>query len=173
MAAVASNSRLDNIERSINVYVQANIEIGLGVKVIYDRAERGNKPIVEPLPVRWVDLQPMPLSAQTIVFRSSTGRRAARTEYLLNINCFEQDDARFEGGATIYTLSTLVDDVRDLFVPDSSIIIRDYNTVGDPAVGALTVVGIPPVTEVPTAADLAVTQVNLSVTFSYVTESID
>lgn len=168
MSEIAPASRLENIEKSLNVYFQTELITALGLTVIFPRAER-----VGVLPNQWIELDYFQLSDQTRVSKSSSGRRGARSHFLINANCYEQDDARLDGSATLYTLTAIVDIVRNKLAPNLTVPVLDYEIGGTPLVGGLTAESFTDVTPVPSVPDAGITQVNVSATMSYIAESID
>ena len=168
MPTLEANTKLENIEKSINAYISTNIQTALSLKVIYQRGAREAS-----LPNHWVEIGLVPLSAQTAYFFASGTTAGALSQFLVNLNIFERDDARKSGAATAYTLSGHVDSISALFAPGSSITIRDYDTSGTPAVGALRSIEIPDRTEIDTPPDSGITQINVSATLLYVAETVD
>ena len=81
----------------------------------------------------------------------------------MNLNVFQVMDSGAFGLTNIYALHTTVTNIAQLFTPQTSIVVRDYDTVGTPQDGALSVMQSPIPRAVETPADLGVEQMNLSV----------
>lgn len=170
MPTLTAASRGDNHRKSVNAFVRAQIETGLGLRVHYEHAEP-----FDPLPTRWVDVATIRMSPQEHTVATGNGKSGAVVEFLLNLNFFERNDARRTGAATLYTLSTVVENVRQLLMPPAGIAVHDYDTVGNPQVGVLWAERPPAETSIDTSVnrELGITQVNLSATLKYVDQSID
>lgn len=169
MPTLTPATRLDNIERSLNVYIEANIKVGMGLVVIYPRSQR-----TQVMPAHWVMVDYQKLAPLSTVWQSGTGIRGALTDHVVVLNIFEKDDDRKAGGgSTVYTLPGLASTISDFFSTNATVSVRDYAAVGTPVVGSLRGIGFPDVLSVPTPIDAGITQLNISARLQYVAESID
>lgn len=155
MPSLEAGSRLDNIVKSVNVYVSTQIATGLGLTVYYMGQGR-----IGTLPQRWVEVDLLPGDAIDGVM---TGRESVSqwTQGILNINCFEKLEVG-AGTTNLYTLITMVENVRSKFLVTTAIDVKDYATTGSPWAGALMVWERPEVTEVPIVQDAGIKQINIS-----------
>lgn len=161
MASLEAGSRLDNISKSVNVYVQTHLATGLGYTVYYAGQDR-----IGTLPTRWVEADLIPGSGIADVMTYVNEGTSTWTECFLNLNCFEQVETG-TGTPNIYSLITMVETIRGRFLVGAAIDIKDYGAVGTPWAGALMVWERPSVTEVPVVPDSGVKQINISVPFRY------
>lgn len=161
MPTLEAGSRLDNITKSINVFVQSQIVTGLGHKVFYMGQDR-----LDTLPTRWVEADFIPGAGIEVIMSAPGGGVSTWTECFLNINCFEQMETGI-GTPNLYALITMVETIRQKFLIGTGIPIRDYGTAGNPVAGALMVWERPNVTEVPIVPDAGIKQINISVPFRY------
>jgi hypothetical protein len=145
--------------------MQSYFATGMGLTIYYEGSTR-----LGVLPVQWLEVSLSQLSPQTAVMQAGPDSRGAVVQYLVNVNCFEHDDARKTGSANLYSLSTIVTVVSEFFMPTGSIPIMDFNTSGDPIVGALISQDAPGITSIPTPPDASITQINVSAIMSYVAE---
>lgn len=172
MATLAPESRLTNIRYSVFKYVDTHMRTGLSLIVHYQRAHPIlNVNDLSALPNRWAEVYTTRLSPQTQVYDAGHGDRASAMDYLININLFEIRD---RPAATLYSLSTLGDQVNDLFLPNVAIDIRDYSAPGQPIVAALRAYREPDVNEVDTGDALRqkLNQLNVSATMQYMSVSL-
>jgi len=161
MPTLGAGSRLDNIAKSVNVHVQTQLVADLGYTVYYAGQDRLGR-----LPTRWVEADLIPGSAIAAVSTGSGGDTFTWTECFLNLNCFEQTEVG-TGAPNIYTLITMVENIRSRFLVGSAIQVHDYASAGTAWVGALMVWERPSVTEVPVTPDSGIKQINISVPFRY------
>jgi len=171
MPTIAAESRTDNIVQSIYAYVDTNLATGLGLTVYYDLAEPLD---LETKPPQWVEVSVIEGSPQSGVRLTGSGRHGYLAEVIVNINGFEKNDARKSGNATIYSLWTVMTNIKAFFEPpDAYIPIRDYNTAGNPVLSALLSLRPPVLTNLSPQSGLGITQKNLSATMRHVAETID
>ena len=161
MPTLESGSRLDNITKSVNVYVNTQLVTGLGYTVYYMGQDR-----LGTLPTRWVEADFIPGSGIAGIMAAPGGGVSTWVEMFLNLNCYEQMETGL-GATNIYTLITMVDAVRQKFLITTAITVRDYATAGNPVSGALMVWERPDVTEVPIVPDSGIKQINISVPMRY------
>lgn len=172
MATLAPESRLTNIRHSVLKYVDIHIRVGLGKALYFQRSH----PILNvndlaDLPDQWVEVYTTRLSPQTQVYDAGDRNRASLIDYLINLNLFEIQD---RSTATLYSLSTLGDQVNNLFLPNVDIDIHDYDAPGDPVVAALRAYREPDRNELDTGDALRhkLHQENISVTMQYMSVSL-
>jgi hypothetical protein len=171
MPTLALGSRLDNIKISLNVFIDVNVATGLALLVVYQHEDN-----IGVLPAQWAEVRHSQLSPLTTYHNTSSGRHGTRREYLTDINVYEKQEGLASGAATLYSLDTTVENIRDVFLPGASIPVLDYADVATPVVGGLTVTSIPTVTVFSTpvsVAESSIIQANISVSLSYIEELID
>ena len=161
MPTLEAGSRLDNITKSVNAYVQMHLKTGLGYTVYYAGQDR-----IGTLPTRWVEADLIPASAIDTVMGAPGGGLSIWTECFLNLNCYEQMETGL-GTTNIYSLITMVESIRSRFLVGSAIDVKDYGTAGTPWAGALMVWERPEITEVPIVPDAGIKQINISVPLRY------
>lgn len=161
MATLEAGSRLENIAKSINVFINTKLTQGFGYTVYYMGQDR-----IGTLPKRWVEADLMILNAIDIVSTGPGQKLSVWKECAINLNCFEQAETG-TGGSNLYALMTMAEKVREVFLPGTGIPIRDYAAVGTPQVGALMVWEMPVLTDVPTAPDAGIVQINVRVPLRY------
>ena len=125
-------SRLTNIERSLNVYLESQLVALYTFVVIFPRETWPNNT----MPGQWIEVNYVPLAEEFATTRVHVGWGTNRM-LLLNANCWEQTQEQIgqTGGlAGQYTLTALVDQVMDTLGPRAAIPLRDYATVGNPTV---------------------------------------
>lgn len=161
MPTLEAGSRLDNITKSVNVYVNTNVATALSLTVYYQGQDR-----LGTLPARWVEADFIPGSGIAGVMSAPGAGLSTWTECFLNLNCYERTES---GLATtnLYGLISMVESVRQKFLVGTGITIRDYATAGNPVSGALMVWERPEVTEVPIVPDAGIKQINISVPLRY------
>lgn len=160
MATLGAGSRLDNITRSVNVYVNTNIATALGYTVYYAGQDR-----VGTLPQRWVEADLIPGSGIADVM-AAPGGLSTWTEAFLNLNCYERI-ATGTGATNLYSLISMVETIRQQFLVTTGISVQDYTQGGAGYVGALMVWERPSVVEVPVVPDAGIKQINISVPLRY------
>lgn len=160
MATLYAGSKLDNITKSVNVYVDAQIATALGYTVYYMGQDR-----IGTLPQRWVEADLIPGSGIAEVM-AAPGGLSTWTEAFLNLNCYEHI-ATGTGTTNLYALVSMVEAIRQKFLVTTAITVRDYGTAGNPVSGAMMVWERPVVTEVPIVPDSGIKQINISVPFRY------
>lgn len=161
MAILEAGSRLDNISKSVNAYVQTYIKTGLGYTVYYAGQDR-----IGTLPARWVEADLIPGSGIADVMAAPDGGLSTWVEAFLNLNCFEHIETG-TGAPSLYALITMAESIRQKFLITTGITVRDYATAGNPVAGALMVWERPNLTEVPVVADSGIKQINISVPLRY------
>ena len=161
MPILEAGSRLDNITKSVNVYVNTNVATALSLTVFYQGQDR-----LGTLPTRWIEADFLPAAAIDTVMSAPGGGLSTWTECFLNLNCYERIETGL-GTGNIYTLIATVEAVRQKFLVTTGITVRDYNTAGNPVAGALIVWERPSVTEVPIVPDAGIKQINISVPMRY------
>ena len=125
-------SRLTNIEKSLNQYLNAQLVDTYNYVIIFPRETWPNNEI----PGRWIEANYVQLSEEFPVGLVHVGWGTNRM-LLLNCNIFEQRQEQIgqSGGlAGQYTLSAMVDQVMDTLGPRAAIPLRDYATTGNPTV---------------------------------------
>ena len=158
--ALEAGSRLDNISKSVNVHVKAQVETALAYTVYYAGQDR-----LGTLPTRWVEADLIP-GAAIAEPMGAGGDLSIWTECFLNLNCFERMETVL-GAPNLYSLITMAENVRNKFLIGTAITIRDYATIGTPVAGALMVWERPMLTEVPVVPDSGIKQINISVPLRY------
>ena len=161
MPILEAGSRLDNITKSVNAYVNTNVATALSLAVYYQGQDR-----LGTLPTRWIEADFLPAAAIDTVMSAPGGGLSTWTECFLNLNCYERIETGL-GTGNIYTLIATVEAVRQKFLVTTGIPVRDYNTVGNPVAGALMVWERPSVAEVPIVPDAGIKQINISVPMRY------
>lgn len=160
MAILEAGSRLDNITKSVNAYVKAEIATALGYTVYYQGQDR-----MGALPARWVEADLVPAGAIDTPMMAG-GDLSIWTECFLNLNCFEQIETGL-GTTNLYALITMAEAIRQKFLITTGVTVRDYATAGNPVAGALMVWERPSLTEVPIVPDAGIKQINISVPLRY------
>lgn len=161
MPILEAGSRLDNITKSVNVYVNTNVATALSLTVFYQGQDR-----LGTLPTRWIEADFLPAAAIDTVMSAPGGGLSTWTECFLNLNCYERIETGL-GTGNIYTLIATVEAVRQKFLVTTGITVRDYNTAGNPVAGVLMVWERASVTEVPIVPDAGIKQINISVPMRY------
>ena len=161
MPTLEAGSRYGNIIKSINAFVDAQIRVGLGQTVYFeDEGRLGN------LPQRWIEIDFIEGEQVGEILGYVDGGHTTFTECYLNINVFEQ----VESGTTqtnVYTVYTLIDNIREMFEVPCGITVYDYGTVGNPVAGRLTTWVSPMVRRIATPPDAGIKQFNISVPLRY------
>lgn len=161
MPTLEAGSRLDNIAKSVNVFLDINVKQALGFTVYYAGQDR-----IGTLPKRWVEADLIILGAIDIVHTGPGSQLAVWKECAVNLNCFEQLETG-SAGSNLYTLVTMADQVREKFLISTAIPVSDYATPGLPRVGGLMVWESSTLSEVPTAPDAGIRQINIRVPLRY------
>lgn len=161
MATLEAGSRLENIAKSVHVFIRTRIAQGLAITVYYMGQDRvGN------LSRQWVEADLMMLNAIDTVSTGPGEKLSVWKECIININCFEQL-AVGSGVSNPYTLMTMSERVREVFLPTTAIPILDHAVLGTPQVGALMVWEMPVLSDVPTAPGSGIGQINIRVPLRY------
>ena len=161
MATLEAGSRYDNQVKSINTYIDAQLRTGLGLSVYYEDQDR-----VGALPADWVEID-LTFGGQRRPVNTAPGEKLeVYTEFVVNINCF-REQAQYAASDTVYTLYTMVTNIKQLFEIGTVIPVYDYGTVGNPWAGRMTVEESPRVQELSNEDDEALKQVNISVTLMH------
>jgi len=163
MATLEAGSRIDNQEKSVNDYIKTHLVTGLGLTVYYVGEQRDDD---DPLPVMWVDADIIQGSPVRPVNHAPGLKLEVYRESFLNLNCF-----RIENPALyrrdIYALSTMADNVRELFEVGTVIPVYDYDTVGKPWAGALTIESSPEIRRIEVPSEDQVSQINISISLMH------
>ena len=169
MPTLAANTFTENIEKSLDVYLDAQLRVANGYTIYLPRMPR-----IGPLPNQWIEINYVQLSATTSWMRTGTTGHSALMEHLVNMNCFEHDDARKPGGLTIYSLTAVADVAKSLFLPGTSVQIQTFDANGVPTgvVGGLRSVAMPEIQPVTRPSEAGITQLNVSATLQYVASVI-
>lgn len=166
MTTIAADSTLPNIAKSINGYIDTEIRVGMSLKVIYELSMREGS-----LPMHWIEPLLDPLSAISGAMQTAHDQTGNLAQFLVSINCFELNSAIADGSATIYSLLGIAHQVREKFAPGVRIPIFDYDTEGNPQVGALASDSFPVVRTVPQEANVGFTQKNVSATLIHIMQT--
>lgn len=159
--ALDARATWENITKSLNVYVRTNLQVAQSIAVVYPF---GDPP--DALPNTWIEVQYVPLVPLEFLHQSvGSSAYANLAQVLVNINCMERLTVR-QGKPATYSLVSLVDTVRGVFLPPTRIAINDYDTGGDPQVGKLTVMETTP-QPVGSVAETQVEVINVSVRLKY------
>lgn len=172
MPTLTATSKDANIMQSFHAFVKVQIGTGLSLAVFEGAGSSLDVPITA-LPVHWVEASLQVLSPQTALMNTSTGSHGVIQEYLANLNVFEKKDAVTNGTVSIYALTAIVDQIKELLQPPTGIPIYDYDTVGTPQVGALIPQTVPSAREVPTPTGMGLNQVNITSSLHQISESTD
>lgn len=161
MPTLETGSRYDDIHKSVNAYIDANIRVALGHTVYYMGIGRTGA-----LPKKWIEADLIPASPVQSPIVAGPQSYSSWMECYLNLNFFQLTDEG-TGTANVYALITMVDDVRSYFEYNASIPIRDYNTVGTPIVGYLRVLEKPDVNPMELDTRIGARQINVSVSLRH------
>lgn len=161
MPTLEAGSKLSNITRSVNVFVNAQIRVALGYTIYYMGQDR-----VGTLPKRWVEAELMVGEALDLIKNAPGGALSVWRECWLNLNCFEQLETG-TGSTNLYSLTEMAEAVRGVFLPTTGIPVYDYATSGTPYAGALMVWEPSPARAIATAPDAGISQINVRVPLRY------
>ena len=162
-------SRLSNIERSLNVYLDSQLVTLSGYTVLFPRETWPN----DTMPGQWMEVSYIPVSEEFPTTRVQVGWGTSRL-LVVNVNCFEQRQEQIgqAGGlAHQYTVSSMVDTVQDVLGPRAVMPLRDYATAGFPTVAYFGWRGVSS-RRVPVDITLGLEQWNVSATLAYPEEHL-
>ena len=134
-----AGSKPQNILKSIDAFVQSNIETGLSQTVYYMYQ---HIPAALDQPVRWVVMTLIDLGQVGSVKIAGENSHSAQTEYVLTFNLYEKAETNLSE-TTRYTLATLAADIAGVFPLGLDIPVHDYDASGTPQHGGLGVRGFP------------------------------
>lgn len=125
-------SRLLNIEKSLNNYLESTLVNTFNYVVVFPRETFGDV-----LPGSWIEINYIPMNEEFPVTFATIGWGTER-QLIVNCNIFEQrqEQIGLPGGlASQYTLTSIVDNICNVLGPRNAIPIRDYDQPGQPTVG--------------------------------------
>ena len=157
MPTLEAASRYDNILKSIVAFSESAIKTALGITVFYFYTD----PEEQFMPARWIELEVIPAGPIGVSMPMGAGSISTLHECYININCFENAESGL-AQVNIFTLASLVDDVRALFEVGAAIPIYDYQVSGYPRVGALSSWENPRINPVVTPESSGIRQINVS-----------
>lgn len=161
MPTIQAAARRDNIKKSINAYTLASIGTGLSIPVLLENQERYGI-----LPARWVEATTIFGGQVSRIDHGPNNTIGAWEELYLNLNIF----MRAHNGLQpigIYDMDTLATNIEQLYDVPIAIPVRDYQVVGTPIVGNLTVREKSKPQKIETAPDSGIQQCNISVLMRY------
>ena len=163
MPTLAAESKWANIERSLAAYIAAELVTAAGFTVRFP-----GEPGIQNPPVRWVEVDYVQIGPVEGIMQTLTGK-GHRSEVVLQLAHFEQIDARWDGSgtATLYSLTEMLDTTRASFAFEAIIPLRDYDTGGNPQVGAFQLYEMPREVGVVTPPELRIEQRTLAVPLRY------
>ena len=163
MPTLDAGSRYDNIRRSVDSYVRANVETPLALRIYYM-----NQSIPQAIvqPVRWATVVFIDLGQIEEVRGAGAGSVSAWSEGTIDFNLYEKSDATGGGEVNLYTLGTLATNISQKFEIGTHIPVYDYNAVGTPHVNVLRVHERPRARPIDTPG-LGIRQISLSVPLRY------
>ena len=134
-----AGSKYDNIAKSVDLFVETNIQTGLSVKVYY---EYQHVPAAISQPAQWVVATLLGLGQTSGWLAAGSSSHSAMMDYALDFNCYEKSDSGLSE-INRYTLINLATSIADIFHATRIIPVYDYDTGGNPQDGGLTVVDMP------------------------------
>lgn len=161
MPTIQAASRRDNIKKSINAYTLASIGTGMGIPVLLENQERFGV-----LPARWVEAMVVFGGQVSTIDHGPNNTIGAWEEVFLNLNIFMRSHNGLQP-IGIYDMDTLATNIEQLYDVPIAIPVRDYQTVGTPIVGELTVREKPKPQKLEIASDSGIQQCNISVLMRY------
>lgn len=159
MPTLEAASRYDNIEKSVNAFIDTNVATGLSLTVHY-----AGQTALDTIPSQWAEVSYIYGIPVDDVRRSDSGGLSHWVEDIININVFEKMDSG-TGRVNLYSMTTLLDNIREIFDVGAAIPVYDYNTGGNPQAGALMVWQKPGVQMLPNGLrnDIGIKQANITV----------
>lgn len=166
---LAVGSRPDNVMKSHDAFVQANVETGLNQTVYYM-----HQPIPAALqqPTRWIVSTLVDVGQVGQVTLASSTSYYAEIELLSVFNIYEKADIGL-ADTNRYTLAKLAADVAGVFSMGLSIPVYDYDAAGPPQDGGLSVKGFPVVTGNSSLETRGIRQMNVTVRLGLNAVTID
>lgn len=168
MPTVEAGSRQDNIMRSVDAYIRANIEVALSTTVYY---EGQYVPPGIDMPDYWIVPTLNYLGQTSQVMRKGDGF-LAWVEYALDFNVMQNTDAIGVAQVNRYAHRRLATDVSEAFEVGIVIPIFDYDTLGFPWAAGLSVVEKPQIVAAQTPDEQVVRQIDVRVTLQMIAVTV-
>jgi hypothetical protein len=168
MPTVEAGSRQENIARSVDAYIRTHIEVGLSTTVYY---ENQYVPTSVIRPSYWIEPTLNYLGQVSQLSRKGSGFQAW-VNYALDFNIIEQTDAIGVAQVNRYALRRLATDVSEVFEVGVVVPIFDYDTVGSPWAGGLSVNEKPQIVAAQTPDDQVVRQIDVRVTLEMIAVTV-
>ena len=167
MPSADTASRLDNIHRSIDRFLQEKIETGLSETIFYMFQHMPSN-LTDSL-TRWIVATVNDLGQIGPLRGAGSGQSGAMRALQLDLNLYEKSDSSSLTQTSRYALSTLATEVKELFGSRSGgIKVYDYTDVAVPHVGLLRPSRFPTVIIRHDAENIGIRQADVRVELTYV-----